>query len=153
MLVVSGAGLNKPLNRNFVLFTMMEAGFVVCSLLLRLSLHFKAGNPQALLELATFFFALTAPFLLVFCVRYTRVRGWWPIAATAAVIVGMLAFAAPLVEGRLVADPSMSPEGLVFYRISPLGLAATMLPAACLLASFGPARSGVAPGTALPPSR
>ena len=135
VLVVSGAGLDKPLNRNFVLFTTMQAGFVVCSLLLRLSLHFKAGNPQLLLELATLFFALTAPFLLLFCVRYTRVRGWWPIAATAAVIAGMLAFAGPLVEGQLVSGPWISNEGLVFYRISPLGLAAVILPTACLLAS------------------
>ena len=136
ILVVSGAGLDKPLNRSFVLFTAMEAGFVVCSLLLRLSLHFQAGRPETLLELSSLFFALTAPFLLLFCARYSRVRGWWPIAGVAAVIAVMLALAPLLVEGRLVADPWMSADGLVFYRISALGYAAIMLPTACLLASF-----------------
>ena len=135
-LVVCGAGLDKPLNRNFVLFTTMEAGFIVCSLLLRLSLHFRAGNPQVLLECATLFFALSPPFLLLFCVRYSRVRGWWPIAAVGGVIAGMLVLAAPLAEGKLVADPWMSTEGLVFYRVLPLGLVSAMLPTSCLLASF-----------------
>ena len=135
VLVVSGAGLDKPLNRNFVLFTAMHAGFVVCSLLLRLALHFQAGNPQALLELSSLFFALMAPFLFLFCARYIRVRGWWPAAAAGMVVAGMLALAPALVEGRLVSGPWMSVEGLVLYAISPLGLAAMMLPTVCLLAS------------------
>ncbi|MGA2639816.1 MAG: GAF domain-containing protein, partial [Spirochaetia bacterium] len=133
VLMVSGAGLHKPLNRDFVLFATMEAAFVVCSLLLRLSLYFKAGEPETFLELACLFFGLTAPFLLLFCARYTRVRGWWPIAAAA--IAGMLAMSAPLLQGRLVADPRMSAEGLVFYRITLLGLSAITLPTACFLAS------------------
>ena len=78
MLVVSGAGLDKSLNRNFVLFTAMQSGFVVCSLLLRLSLHFQVGNPEMLVETAALFFSLTAPFLLLFCLRYIRAEGWWP---------------------------------------------------------------------------
>jgi GAF domain-containing protein len=135
VLVVSGAGLDKPLNRNFILFATMHAGFAVCSLLLRLSLHFLAGNPQTLLELSTLFFALTAPFLFLFCARYTRRRGWWPLAATSAVIACMLALAVALLQGRLVAGPWMSSEGLVFYRISPLGLAAIIPPTAALVAS------------------
>ncbi|MGO9308441.1 MAG: GAF domain-containing protein [Spirochaetia bacterium] len=135
-LAVSGAGLNKPLNRSFVLFTTMQAGFVVCSLLLRLSLHFKAGNPGLLLELAAFFFALTAPFLFLFCVRFTRLRGWWPIGVIAAVVAVMLGFAGTLFSGKLLADPWISAEGLVFYRITPEGLAVILLPTACLLASF-----------------
>jgi len=42
MLAVGGAGLHKPLNRSVVFFTLMESGFVISSLLLRLSLYFHA---------------------------------------------------------------------------------------------------------------
>ena len=135
VLVVSGAGLDKPLNRSFILFTTMHAGFVVCSLLMRLSLRFQAGNPQSLLELSSAFFALMTPFLFLFCARYVRLRGWWPAAAAAAAIAGILALGIPLVEGRLVFGPWMSAEGLVFYRITPPGLAAILLPTTCILAS------------------
>ncbi len=48
----------------------------------------------------------------------------------------MLALSVPLFRARLVSDPWMSPAGLVFYRVSPLGLAAVTLPTACLCASF-----------------
>ena len=136
MIAVSGTGLDKPLNRTFVLFTTMESGFVVSSLLLRLALYFRAGRPEVLLELATMFFALTAPFLLLFCLRYARVRGWWAGAVVAAVIAAMLALAIPLARGRLVSDPWMSADGMVFYHVSLLGFVTVLLPTACLFASF-----------------
>jgi PAS domain S-box-containing protein len=135
MLVVSGAGLHKSLNRNFVFFTAMQSGFVVCSLLLRLSLHFHVGSPETLVEVASLFFSLTAPFLLLFCLRYIRADGWWPRLGVGAIITAMLALSPALLEGRLVTRPWMSADGLVFYSISPLGLAAVMIPTACLLAS------------------
>jgi PAS domain S-box-containing protein len=136
MLAVSGAGLHKPLNRSFVLFTLMESGFVICSLLLRLSLYFHAGNPGRLLELSSMFFALTAPFLLLFCMHYVRTHGWPAFGSVVAVVAVMAALAVPLFRGRLVSDPWLSPDGLVFYHVSLPGLMSIMLPTACLFASF-----------------
>jgi PAS domain S-box-containing protein len=135
LLAVSTAGLFKPLNRSFVLFAAAETGFVVCSILLRLSLHFSTGSPETLLELASLFFALSAAALLLFCIRFTGVRGWWPLAAVAVMAVGMLALLPALLEEKLVQGPSMSPDGLVFYGITGLGFFSMLIPCACLLAA------------------
>jgi PAS domain S-box-containing protein len=135
LLAVSTAGLFKPLNRSFVLFAAAETGFVVCSILLRLSLHFSTGNPETLLELASLFFALSAAALLLFCIRFMNLRGWWPLAAVGAMVAGMLVLLPALLEEKLVQRPYMSPEGLVFYGITGLGFFSMLIPSACLLAA------------------
>ncbi len=135
LLAVSGAGLHKPLNRGFVLFAGVETGYVLCSILLRLSLKFAVGSPETILELTSLFFALSAAALLLFCVRFTAMDGRWPVAALAAATFAMISLLPPLLNGRLVQSPRMSPDGLVFYHITPLGVIAMLLPTACLLAA------------------
>ena len=94
------------------------------------------GSPERLLQTASMFFSLTAPFLLLFCLRSTRVRGRVPGLVVAAVVAAMLALLVPLLQGRLVSSPSMGSSGLVMYRVSPLGMLFGILPAACLAAAF-----------------
>ena len=124
LLAVAGTGMGKPLARSFVFFAAMESGFIVCSLLLRLSLHFDVGNPETLVELAALFFSLSAAGLLLFCIRFTRLPGRLPVVMVAAVIIVMLAFLPLLLQGRLVADPRLSAGGLVFYAYGRMGTAA-----------------------------
>ncbi|HET6451124.1 MAG TPA: GAF domain-containing protein, partial [Spirochaetia bacterium] len=135
LLAVSGAGLDKPLNRSFVLFAGAETGFVACSVLLRLALHFSVGNPQALLELVAMFFALSAAALLLFCIRFSGQEGWWPLGALAAATVALLALLPALLRGRLVEQPLLSPDGLLFYRITEPGFLTMLVPTALLLAA------------------
>ena len=135
LLAVAGTGMGRPLARSFIFFAAMESGFIVCSLLLRLSLHFDVGNPETLVELAALFFSLSAAGLLLFCIRFTRLPGRLPAALVGGVVIVMLALLPFLLQGRLVSAPWMSAGGLVFYVYSRMGIAAIGLPTACLLAS------------------
>jgi signal transduction histidine kinase/putative methionine-R-sulfoxide reductase with GAF domain len=135
LLAVASTSIGKPLARSFVYFAAAETGFVVCSLLLRLSLYFSVGQPEILVELATLFFSLGAAGLLLFCIRFTRLPGRLApalAAGSAAVMVALLPF---LLRGMMVTDPRLTLQGLVFCRYTRLGMAAAALPAACLLAA------------------
>ena len=78
LLIVGGAGIGRPLNRNFVLFALAQragpsppCSCVFCS-------GSPPGNPALMLELATVSFALMGPSLLLFAARYVRLRGPGP---------------------------------------------------------------------------
>ena len=136
ILTVGGAGMRKPLNRCFILFSVMEAAWAVFSLLLRLSMWFHAGDPQSLLELATLAFGLMGPLLLLFTARYVGLEHPWPTWAALAAIAVAAALTAPLFQGRLISSPVLDPNGSTLYSISAVGIAASVAPGACLALSL-----------------
>ncbi len=135
-LLVGAADFRRRVNRVFVLFAIMECGWSVCSLLLRLSLWFHTGAPQLLLALAIAFFAAMGPSLLLFCALYVRSRSRWPFIAAVIVLLAVLAPAPWLLDARLVFGSALRDSGMVLYRFAPGGLVAAFLPAACLAASL-----------------
>jgi PAS domain S-box-containing protein len=135
-LTVVGAGFRKPVNRSFVIFAVMESGWAFTSLLLRLSLWYHQGNAEVLLELASAFFAVMAPFLLLFCTRYVQLRRRWPIWILVGAMLVIEANAAFLFQARLVFDPVLGANGTLSYRFSPVGLAGTSAPTMCILLSL-----------------
>ncbi|HUJ75629.1 MAG TPA: hypothetical protein VL359_12250, partial [bacterium] len=135
LLAVAGTGVDKPLARSFIHFTAAETGVVTCSILLRLSLLFSVGRPELLLQMAALFFSFSGATLFLFCARYVKVPGPAAPVAAAAAMVAMVSLSPLLFQGRLVAGPRLGAHGLVFYHSSGAGVAATALPAACLLAA------------------
>ena len=133
LLIVGGAGIGRPVNRNFVFFALSQTGWAATSLMLRLLLWFTAGNPALMLQLATVSFALMGPSLLLFAARYVRPRTNWPMWASAILSAGILANLAPLLAGKLVSAPVLDPSGVVFYTITPWGIVASFLPVACIV--------------------
>jgi PAS domain S-box-containing protein len=136
VMIVIGAGLRRRLNRDFVLFAFMQTGWAASSLLLRLALWFRLGNPTGMLALATVCFAFMGLFLLMFSFRYMGIRGRWTAWTIIAVLSAILVHAVPLLQGRLVADPQLDPAGVVFYGISQWGIAASLVPVLCILFSL-----------------
>jgi PAS domain S-box-containing protein len=136
ILTVGGAGMRKPLNRWFILFSVMETAWAVFSMLLRLSLWFRAGDSQALLELATLAFGLMGPLLLLFTARYVGLEHPWPSWAAIVAIVVAAALTAPLFQGRLISSPVLDPNGSTLYSISAVGIAASVAPGVCLALSL-----------------
>ena len=135
-LTVGGSGFRKAINRSFVIFAVMESGWAVTSLLLRLSLWFHQGNPQVLLEEASAFFALMGPFLLLFSSHFVNVRRRWALWIFIGVMFVIEANAAFLFQSRLVFDPVLAANGTLSYRFSPIGLAGTSMPTLCMLVSL-----------------
>ncbi len=136
MLTVGGAGVRKPLNRSFILYTVMEAVWAVFSLLLRLALWFGAGHPQLLLELATLGLALMSAMLLLFTSHYVGQRRSWPPRVVAAALVLAAALAVPLFQGRLISAPVLAANGSTLYRLSAAGIAASVVPGGCFALSL-----------------
>jgi PAS domain S-box-containing protein len=137
VLIVGGAGMRRPPNRNFVFFALAQAAWAATSLLMRLLLWFSSGRPELMLDLATVSFALMGPSLLLFAARYMRLRGGWPTWTSLALSAGIVAHLAPLLAGKLVSAPVLDPSGVVLYSITPWGIAASILPCACILLALG----------------
>jgi PAS domain S-box-containing protein len=136
VMIVSGAGLRKRLNRDFVLYALMQTGWAAASLLMRLALWFHMGNPTGMLELAVVCFALMGLFLLQFAFRYVRMRGRWVMGAVITVLAAILAHAVPLREGRLVGNPQLDTVGVVFFGITRWGMFTSAVPALCIVGSL-----------------
>ena len=136
VMIVSGAGLHKRLNRDFVLFALMQTGWAAGSLLLRLALWFRTGSPMGMLVLTGLCFAFMGLFLLVFTFRYVGIRGRWTAWTIIAVLSVIIAHAVPLIRGWLVADPRLDPRGLVSYGITVWGAFTSMIPVLCILFSL-----------------
>jgi PAS domain S-box-containing protein len=132
VIVVAGAGLRQMLNRGFVLFALMEAGWAVTAALLALSLWFQTGTPSLLLELATLFFALMGPSLLLFTARYLRIRSPWPAAAASALTVAIACLTPSLFAARFISDPFIDGHGIVVHQLSAGGIALSAVPAASI---------------------
>jgi PAS domain S-box-containing protein len=136
VLLVGGGVVRRRLNRDFIMFALMETGWAAASLILRLSLWFDQGNPTLMLELATLFVAFMGPFLLLFIARYVRLRGNWPLWTTIGILVATLSSLAPLLRGMLVASPRLTGSGVLLYVITPFGVAGSMATALCMLFSL-----------------
>jgi hypothetical protein len=111
VLIVGAAGIRKGINRAFVLAMLLEMGWALGSVLLRLSLWFDFGNPPLLLVIASASFALMAPFLFLFTARYVHYEGAWPAWTAAGALALTLALALPLLGGRFVGAPPLNPRG------------------------------------------
>ena len=136
VMIVGGAGIRRRLNRDFAVFALMETAWAVTSLVLRVSLWFRVGDAPVFLETATLSFALMGPFLLLFVARYLKIEGRWPAIAASAVVVASAALSIPLFRGSLVSGPRLISNGSTLFDISPWGIAASAIPAACMLASL-----------------
>jgi PAS domain S-box-containing protein len=135
-LIVASSGMRRSLNRYFVLFAIMEAGWAATSVVLRLTLWFHTGNPEALLELSTSFFAFMGPFLFLFSARYVSIKGRWPLWIAGGVLAVILLHVLPLIKTDLVLDPLLQANGVVSYRFTAWGFLGSALPAVCFLVSL-----------------
>jgi PAS domain S-box-containing protein len=122
VLVVGSASIRRQINQSFMLFALAESGWAVCSLLLRIMLWIHARNPGLALNLAALSFSLTTPFLLLFCARYTKVKGRWPLVVSLGLLVPILGGVALLLENQLTHSPQLDSWGVLSYGFSPLGL-------------------------------
>jgi PAS domain S-box-containing protein len=136
ILTVGGAGVRKPLNRWFILYTVTEAAWAGFSLLLRLALWFGAGNPPLLLELATLQLALMSALLLLFTSSYVGWKRSWPPRVAAVALAAAAALAIPLFQGRLITAPTLAANGSTLFSLSPAGMAASAVPGSCLALSL-----------------
>ncbi len=136
VMIVSGAGLRRRLNRDFVLFALMQTGWAAGSLLVRLTLWLQSGSPMGMLTLSAVSFSLMGLFLLMFTFRYVGIRGRWTRWTIIALLCAVLAHAVPLIEGKLVSRPRLDPAGFVSYSLTAWGLLASMIPVLCILASL-----------------
>jgi PAS domain S-box-containing protein len=136
LLIVGAAGIRKSLNVTFVLFALSESGWGVTFLLLRICLWLKAGSPALLLDLSVVFFALVGISLLLFAMRYMRVRGPWPLVVAGIALVTLVTHLPALFRDRLVHAPSMGAAGGIVYHFTPWGYATASVAAASILVSI-----------------
>ena len=127
VLVVLGAGLTRRVNQLFALFALAEMGWALLALLLRLSLWLGIGNHQLLLELSTICFALIAPSLICFTVRYLGLPTRWADRVALLELTLLLAFTVPILRHQVVFDPYLSAVGTTSHHFTPLGLALAAL--------------------------
>ncbi len=132
VLLVGAADIRRPVSRAFMVFALLECGWSVTSLLLRLSLWFATGSPLVLLVLASMFLAVMGPVLLLFAERYLQVHSRWPLIVVLIVAVAQIANVPWLLDGRFLSDPALRANGMVVYHFTPLGLAVALIPAACM---------------------
>ncbi len=127
-LMVVGSGLKQTRVRSFILYTVIQAAWAVCSLLLRLALWLESGSSLLLSELATLSFALMGPLLLLFTVRYVghRRRLADPLVVLGLVLVAALSL--PLFRHQLVSNPRLDANGSTVMQLSDWGLVAAALP-------------------------
>jgi len=131
-LMVLGGGLKRVHNRFFILFAVLEATWATSSLLLRLSLWLERGNPNLLLELAALALAAMGPVLLLFAVRYLRVRTPWADLAAMLGLIVAAALTLPLFQDKLFFNPHLHPNGSTFSEVSLAGGIAGLVPALCI---------------------
>jgi hypothetical protein len=115
VLIVLGTAPRRALNRSLALFTLMEAIWIACALLLRLSLWLQpvlpagsiTGNSLLWLELTALSINLMNLFLLMFTVCYLGRR---TRRTDLALVLGLLltvVFSVPLFRHQLVFNPRL----------------------------------------------
>jgi PAS domain S-box-containing protein len=135
-MMVLGSGPRRALNRTFALFALAGAAWSTVSLLLRLSLWLKMGNPALLLELTTLALVMMGPALLAFAVRYVgREARWIDIAALVGLAV-IAVFSIPLFSGYLLFNPRLHPNGSTYGDVTPVGMVAAVVPGVYLIWSL-----------------
>ena len=127
-LMVLGSGRRGALSRSFTLFTIIEAAWAVCSLLLRMALLLNIGNPTLLLELTALAFVLMGPFLLMFTVRYVGRPARQADIAAALGLASLVLLSVPLFRHQIILNPRLDVNGSAVSDISGLGLVAALLP-------------------------
>jgi PAS domain S-box-containing protein len=130
-LVVLGNGLRRALNRIFACFTLLAAVWGLFSLLCRLALWLKLGQPLLYIELASLAFCALGPLLLPFTVRFLSLKTRAADLTALAIIAVLALLAQPLFRHRILSAPAINPNGSTTLVVSPAGLAIAALPAAC----------------------
>jgi signal transduction histidine kinase len=135
-LIVLGARPGRALNRSFGFFTLVEAAWATASLLVRLTLWLKRGNPLLLSELAALAFALLGPSVLIFAARYVSRRTRWSDLSVTLGLVAIAIFSVPLFRHQLFANPYLDADGAIVLGLSAWGVVATALLAAYIVCSL-----------------
>jgi len=94
------------INQFFALFALAEATWTAFSFLLRMMLWLQVGNPVLMLELATLFFVLAGPFLLLFTARYVDSRARWVDLAAALGLASLIPLSIPSSVTRSFSIPA-----------------------------------------------
>jgi PAS domain S-box-containing protein len=136
VLLALGAGVRRPPNLFFALFAFLEALWALFSLLLRLSLWLERGNAPLLLEAASLSFALMAPMLLLFTVRYVGRLSRWADLTAGVGLAAIAALAIPLFRHQLLFDPRLHASGGTYSEVSSWGILAAVVPALFLVGSL-----------------
>ena len=134
MLIAIGAGLERSLNRFFVLFAFVVAIWATFSLFARFSLWLDRGNPLLFIEIATLASVLVGFFFLTFVARYLdRPASWitWILGLGLAVAASI-----PLFRHQAILDISLDANGTIIVNHGILGWVAAVLPAPFLVWSL-----------------
>jgi PAS domain S-box-containing protein len=136
-LIVLASGARRTLNRVFILFALAEAAWAMASVLLRLALLVKMGNPLLLLGLAALTFVLMGPFLLMFSVRYVDRSTRRADLAAGLGLVAAIPLSVPLFRHQLILNPRLDlTSGATLTDLSTWGLVASLLPVLYLVWSL-----------------
>ncbi len=127
-------GPRKPLNLSFSLFVLFAGAESVLLLLLRLSLLYRVGNPELLLQIGATCFFLMCPFLFLFVAGYLKIETPWAPAAAGAAFAALAALAPFLYSRRFVLNPWMDPRGVMHMNLTVAGSLTAIIPVGMLLA-------------------
>jgi len=135
-LITVGNNPRLSTNRFFSLFALLHSLWAFGSLLLRLSLWLKIGNPLFLAELETLFYTLMTFFLFIFTTRYLKIQN---LLIDMSIIISSIAIGIltiPLFSHRIIFNPSMVINGSTTLDLTLLGYLVAIIPTAYILCTF-----------------
>jgi signal transduction histidine kinase len=136
LILMAGLGRRHRGNCSFAAFLFCVFGWIGSGQSTQVLLWLNQGDPTLSLRLTAAFFYLQSIALFYFAGRLTKQkRTWFPLSAGAGLAIG-LAGLVPLVNHRIITNPSLSPTGLLRWDTSPLGYALVATTFAYLLASL-----------------
>jgi PAS domain S-box-containing protein len=135
-LMAAGAGLKRPLNRCFALFSLAAAGWTGGAMALRLSLWVERGDTALLSQMSTLAYVLLGPLLLLFTTRYVESRTRWTDLAGAIGLAMTAVTSVPLFSQQLISGHYLDPNGTTHHQVSTLGLVMSALPASYMIWSL-----------------
>jgi len=128
-LSVLGSDSRRPVNRAFALYALTTGAMATLAMLLRLALWLGRGNPALLGRLATWSFAFVGPALLLFAAHYAGVSLRWIRWGVITGILWASLFVLPtVVLGWVVGDQGLDVRGMVYGRLTVLGLIIMAVP-------------------------
>lgn len=129
-LTVLGAGLKKPLNLTFALFSLAVALSAITNILRHLSLWLEMGNPVLLSELNFLGGLLFGPLILMFTALYLNRRSRWTDwgIGIGLVVIGIVCI--PLFSHQFITDLHLDEYGIARSTTSSWRIIVVLIPAA-----------------------
>jgi len=121
LILTLGLGRRHLSNRSFALFLLLVCGWIGCGQFTQILLWLGQGNPTLSLEMSAAFYFLQGAALFHFAGRLIGLRRPWFFISVGAAFAVWLAGMVPLLNHRVLANPRLSPTGLLRWDTYPLG--------------------------------